>query len=88
MTQPMDDSAVQHADVMAPEDQPYQISDVYQTITAELAVARLKSAEDRARATHAHRLLAAEQAAVRRLQMQVADLQDQLAALAQANDSA
>jgi hypothetical protein len=89
MTEPMDDSAVQHADIPAPEDQPYAIADVYQAITAELAVARLKSAEDRARATHAHRLLAQEQSKVRVLTMENADLRDQLAhVLAQPNDSA
>ncbi len=64
------------------------VRDVMESITAELAVMRLKMAEDRARATHAHRLLAEEQSRVRVLLMENADLRDQLAGLTQPNDSA
>ena len=77
-----DDELVQHSDVMRPEDQPYMVKDVFESMTAELAVSRLDVAQHKARATQAHRELAQANEQVRVLTMENADLRDQLAAYA------
>lgn len=76
-------------DVPRPEDQPYMVRDVMESIAAELAMSRVSEAEHKARASQAHRMLAAEQQQTRALLMENADLRDQLnGLLAQVNDSA
>lgn len=76
-------------DIPRPQDQPYMVKDVMESLAAELAMSRVSEAEHKARATHAHRLLAEEQQKVRTLLMENADLRDQLRAIVdQANASA
>lgn len=76
-----DDEIVQHSDIMRPQDQPYMIADVFESMSAELAISRLDVAQHKARATQAHRMLAEEQSKVRALAMENADLMDQLRVL-------